>query len=379
MAESSERTSPKVVYSLGVVALLIAVLLIVFMLVTKHRAELKERDVRRAGIKAGSHVQVAFAGLAPTSRSVSFTGEARPFVTATLYAKVSGYLKEINVDKGDRVEQGRVLARITSPELDSQYFGALADATNKRNFARRELALLKEGIISQQEADDAVTAARSAEATAAALKTQRGYQVITAPFSGVVTARFADPGALLQSATAGQTAALPLVTLSRIDRLRIFVYLDQKSASQVKTGDQAQVADSTRPQLKLPARVTRISGELDPRSRTMLCELDMPNPKQRLLAGGFVQVTLTVSTPQYVQVPAAAVYEREEKSYVAIIGSNNRVHFQTVTVADSNGKEVRISEGVQKGDLVALNPGTGLTEGDVVQPVLEKEKQQQEQ
>lgn len=371
MTESGSKPAGMIVYILGSIAIVVCISLVILLLFLRHRSVGKEQRNLQAGIRAGTRVQVVVARQSPRERKVSLTGEARPFVTATLYAKVSGYLKEIPVDKGDRVEKGALLARIDSPELESQYRAALADARNKRAFARRERALLKDGVISQQEADDALAAAKSAEATAAALKTQKEYQVIRAPFAGVVTARFADPGALLQSAATGQTGALPVVTLSRTVRLRVFLYLDQKSAAAVKIGDSAIVSDATRPDVKLPAKVSRISGELDPKSRTMLCELDIDNQEGKLLAGSFVQVMLTLAAPPSVQVPSTAVYTSEERSVVAVIDGNNRVRFREVRVADSDGKQVQLSEGVVAGERLALNPGTGLREDELVQPVTE--------
>ena len=369
MAENEKHTTSRRVYILGVVAVTTCLILVALLLFFRHKSVRSEQKSRQEALRAGSRVQVATVSPAPKEHDVTLTGEARPFASVTLYAKISGYLKEIPVDKGDRVEYGALLAIIDSPELESQYLAALADAKNKRAFARRELALLKDDIISRQEAEDAQAAAKSAEANAAALGTQKGYQVIRAPFAGVVTARYADPGALLQSAATAQTSALPVVTLSRTDRLRIYLYLDQKSAGQVKLGDRAVVADATRPELKFPAQVSRISGELDPKSRTMLCELDMANKEQRLLSGGFVQATLTLSAPPYLQVPATAVYTVEEKSFVAVVTDDNRVNFRKVTIAESDGKMLRLSEGVKQGELVALNPGTGLVEGELVQPV----------
>jgi membrane fusion protein, multidrug efflux system len=365
---ADEKSSGRLVHILGITALVTCLILICLMIFVRHRAVNKELDSRRAGIKAGAHVQVAVASPSPKERIITLTGEARPYANVTLYSKVSGYLKKINVDKGDRVERGDLLALIDSPELENQYQAALVDAKNKRVFANRELALVRDGIISKQEADDAVAAAKTAEANSAALRSQKGYLEIRAPFAGIVTARFADPGALMQSAATGQTQALPVVTLSATDRLRIYLYLDQKSAGQVKLGDRGVVADAARPELKFPAQVSRISGELDPRSRTMLCELDFANRPEKIPAGGFVQVSLTMAAPPYVQVPATAVYTRGEQSFVAVVGNDNRVAFRKVTVAESDGKLLSLSEGLKGGERVALNPGTGLTEGELVQP-----------
>jgi membrane fusion protein (multidrug efflux system) len=300
---------------------------------------------------------------------VILSGEARPYATVTIYAKVSGYLRDIKVDRGDRVSRGQLMAVIESPELDRQYDAAVADAHSKRLFADREKLLIKDGVVSQQDYDNAEAAARTAEATAASLRSQKEYELIRAPFNGTVTARFVDPGALLQSATTNQTAALPVVVLSQTDRLRIFVYLDQKIAAFVKVGNQAVITDAARPEVQSEARVSRISGELDPRTRTLLVELDLDNRTGQFLAGGFVQVSLTLKSPSYAQVPVEAVFLKGEKSYVGVVGSDNRVTFRPVTVADSDGKMMLIATGLAEGARVILNPGIGISEGELVQTV----------
>ena len=328
------------------------------------RGELKTLKAERA---AGTRVPTALAGRSPAQRNVVLSGEARPFAEVTLYAKVSGYLREIHVDKGDRVSRGQLLAVLESPELDRQYDAAVADARAKRLFADRERLLVKDGAVARQDYDNAEAAAETAEQTAESLKSQKGYEIMRAPFSGTVTARFVDPGALLQSATTNQTAAQPIITLSQTGRLRIYIYLDQKNAAYVKRGDRAEVSDAARPEVRIPASVTRISGELDLKSRTLLVELDLDNREGAVLAGGFVQVSLTLQTPPRVQVPVEALLVKGEQSYVGVVGSDNRVRFREVAVVDSDGKMARSSGGLKEGERVVLNPGSGISEGQLVQ------------
>ncbi len=351
--------------------LLVAVVLLLMLFLSRH----KEGQVAAARklldqqIKAGPRVPVATALLSPGERKVQLTGEAHPYASVTLFAKVSGYLKEIRVDKGDRVKEGEVLAVIESPELDRQYDAAVADARNKRAIAERYKVLLKSDSISRQDAETAEATARIAEATEAQLKVQKGYEVLSAPFSATVTARFADPGALVQDATTSQTATLPLVSLSQTARLRIYVYLDQRNAAFVRKGDAAEVIDPARPEVRLTAMVNRISGELDDKTRTMLVELDLDNRRGTILPGGFVQVVLKLSSPPFVQIPAEALLMRGEKALAAVVGDGNRVTFRPLTIAESDGKTVRLSSGLSRGERVILNPGWGITEGAVVQPL----------
>lgn len=227
-----------VVAGIGLIALAVVLLLVLFE--NRKVYLLNEARDRQAAAKAGPEVQVVTARQAQGERQLRLTGEARAYAAVTLYAKVSGYLKEVMVDKGDRVQKGQVLAIIESPELDRQYESAVVDAQDKRRDAAREKTLFEKNLVPQQDADHAEAAAREAEANAEAFKTQKDYEVLRAPFRGTVTARFADPGALVQSAANSQTTALPVLSLSQTDRLRVYVYLDQNDASFVRVGDRAE-------------------------------------------------------------------------------------------------------------------------------------------
>lgn len=359
----------RILFIFGAVLIIIAVISMIILLEKKRLSVSSERRERTAEVKAGPEVLIVAAKRSPGGRSVSLTGEARPYATVTLYAKVSGYIKEIRVDKGDRLKKGEVLAIIESPELDQQYEATLVDAKNKRRDAVRAKSLLESDAIAIQDADHAETAALQAEANAEALRVQKDYQVIRAPFPAVVTARFVDPGALVQSAVTSQTTALPIVTISMINRIRVYVYLDQRDAALVRVGDAAVIADANRPAVRLHASVSRISGQLDDRTRTLLTEIDVDNSRGLLMAGSFVQVSLMLKTRPAVEIPAAALLTKGEKYFVAIVSSTNRVSFRPVVIYDSDAKIVKLSSGLAEGENIILNPGWGILEGDRVQPV----------
>jgi len=353
----------------GVLAVVFALLILFVLLENQHTFLMNDVKGRSAVQKAGPEVRVVTATRSPEERLVTLTGEVRPYAEVVLYAKVSGYLKKILVDKGDHVKEGQLLAVIESPELDRQYDAAVIDAQDKRRDAIREKTLREKNLISQQDADHAEAAARESEANAESLRTQKGYEVLRAPFAGTVTARYADPGALVQNAASSQTTALPLITLSQTDRLRIYVYLNQRDASSVRIGDRADISDSSRPELNLTASITRVSGELDLRTRTLLAELDVNNEKGLLLAGSFAHVLLKLTAIPAVQIPAEALLMKNEKSMVAVLTSDNRVRFRPVVIADSDAKTVRLVSGLKLGEKVVLNPGWGISDGDQVQPV----------
>src|SRR5512143_126215 len=350
--------------------LIIAALVISGILVEKRKHYLvRENHERAAAAVAGQRVRIVSATRSQGIRTVTLEGEARPFAAVTLYSKVSGYLKEIRVDKGDHVKAGQLLAVIESPEHNKQYEAAIVDAQNKRKDASRAKTLVEKKLISLQDADHAEADARVAEANAEALRTQKDYEILRAPFDSTVTARFADPGALVQSAINAQTTALPLVALSQTNKLRVYVYLDQRDASFVRLGDRAEIYDSARPDVRLPAVVSRVGGELDSKTRTLLTELDLDNKQGPILAGSFVQVSLTLRTTPLVEIPADALLSKDETALVAVVSSDNKANFRKVSVADSDGKMVRLISGLSEGELVILNPGFGISEGLHVEPV----------
>lgn len=354
----------------GLIAVLVAALGVIVLFEGQRNRVLADARARVAQAAAGPVVQVAVARRIAGSDVLTLLGEADPYQAITLYAKVSGYMKNINVDKGDHVRAGQVLAVIESPEIDKQYQAAVADAENKRLIAQRAATLVKKQMISQQDADQAEADAKVSVANREQLATLKSYETLRAPFSGTVTARFADPGALIQNATASQSSSLPLVSIAETGRLRIYVYVDQAHAAFVHLGDPATVLDPAQPSLKIAARVTRTSGEIDLKTRTLLVEIDLSNPRNRVLPGSFVQVQLQVRTPRYVEIPSDALIVHGGQTLVARLTPDNHVQFQPVVVADQTGEFVRLLSGLAEGQKIARNLGDRVAEGALVQPVV---------
>jgi membrane fusion protein, multidrug efflux system len=367
-SNGSRKTSG--LFFLGGVLVVLVVVGMLSLLMWRHKTHLETtREAGKQAVAEGPLVRVATATRAPEVKQVELVGEARPFTTTTLYAKVSGYLHEIKVDKGDAVKIGELLAVISSPEIDRQHESAVADAKNRRLEAKRAWRLLPQSGTSQQDAEAKEAAAQMAEANALAMETMKGYQILRAPFGGVVTARFVDPGALIQSATSAQTTTQPIVTLAETDRLRVYVYLDQKHSALVRIADPARVFDAARPEVSLTAQVTRTSIELDAKTRTLLTEIDVDNRSGKLIPGSFVKVALHLKMPPAVQAPCEALVVREEKTCVGILTEDLKVSYREVGVLDSDGKMMTICSGLLEGEKVLLNPGIGLSDGDKVQPV----------
>jgi RND family efflux transporter MFP subunit len=322
---------------------------------------------RITAVAKGAVVKTAVVDTAPSSRHLELLGEARPYESVTLYAKVSGYLRDVRVDKGTRVSAGDVIATIESPETDRAFAGAKAEYDNKEQIAKRITQLRARNFVSAQEAEQAEADASIAGERLGALKEQRSYQTLKAPFAGTVTARFADPGALMQSAATSQTSALPVVTVSQTNRLRVMVYLDQADASAVRAGTKATVSLDERPTFRLTSRIARVSGELDAKSRKMLAEIDLPNQDGAIVPGGFVRVTLDVPQATLPQLPADALIVRKSGTFVAVVGANGYAHLRPVHVAINDGRTVTFASGVRVGEKVALSLGSGAGDSVLVQ------------
>lgn len=201
-------------YLLGLLLLIAAGGGVALLSYSRKNKESRAAELRRSEVAAGPVVLLAPVRAAPRERRLDLQAEARPYAEVTLYAKISGYLKEILVDKGDAVRKDQLLAIIISPELDRQYDAAIADAQYKRKNAGRTSSLASAGLVAPRDAELDNSQALIADATAAGLGTQKSYTQLRAPFDGTVTARYVDPGALVQSAASSQTSALPVVTIS---------------------------------------------------------------------------------------------------------------------------------------------------------------------
>lgn len=321
--------------------------------------------------RLGPLVKTAAAVVSPADRTVKILGEAKPYASVTLYAKVSGYLKDVKVDKGDIVKKNQLLAVIESPETDKAYNAAQSDAKNKTAIAQRVNKLLARNLVSQQEADQADADSDIAKAHLETQAVLKSYEDLRAPFDGTITARFADPGALMQNAMNSQTSALPVVAISQVNQLRVYVYLDQRDASYVAKGQSAEVSLTENPDLVLTGTVARVSGELDEKTRMLLTEIDLENDKGQIVPGSLVQVALHLNTPPGVMVPTEALVLKETKTMVPVVGPDQTIRYSEVKVMDDDGKTVKIQSGLKEGEVVALNLGNTLPEGSKVRPQTE--------
>jgi RND family efflux transporter MFP subunit len=282
-----------------------------------------------------------------------------------MYSKVSGYLKKVNVDKGDTVKAGQILAVIDDPELLDRYHQAESDYKIKKVTYERLANVRKESpdVIAKQDVDVAEANYQGAKHALEQLASMLDYRQVRAPYGGVVTARFVDPGALIQAATSSATQAVPLFTIMDASTLRLYVNVPQEDAPYVKAGTPASISVLDAAGKKLEAKVTRSTQALDPATRTMLVEIDIPNPSRDLTPGMFAEVTLDLRRHRDALVvpPAALISEKSGKAVFVVKDAVAR-KVQVKTDID-DGLWVEVASGLTGDEDVVVTGKSRLTDG----------------
>jgi membrane fusion protein, multidrug efflux system len=324
-----------------------------------------ELHQEQATAEAGPRTDVVTVTSDPPAGHITLLGESHSYLESILYAKISGYLKTVLVDKGDLVKAGELLATIESPETDAQYRAAIANARNLGRISERDQHLVRRDMVAHQDAETAAANARVANQDVANLAALTSYEMIRAPFTGEITARYVDPGALVQAATNS-----PILRVSDTHHERLYVYPDQQQSAHIRVGDLAEITDPAKPGIKIAARVTRLSGEFDPTTRTMLTEIDFYNHRNVIPPESFVEVTIAYrQDAHYLQIPAEALVLRETKTFVAVVSADNRISYKPVVVVNDDGTHVTVRSGLLPGERVALNLSANVPEGGRIQPV----------
>jgi len=358
-------------YLCGLVLVAAAFAAVGYFHLSRNQTVTVAREARANVVNRGPRVEVVAASQGPSERTITMLADVRANATAILYAKVSGYVKSVAVDRGDRVEAGQVVAVIESPEIDQQYAAAVTDLEHKRRNLARSQELLAKGNTTQVAMFQFETDARVAESNVKGLETMKGYQTIRAPFSGRVTARFVDPGALITNAQTNMVSALPIMTVSDDSRLRVFCYVQQQDVPFVNVGDVADVIDASNPDRNMKAKITRMTGELETRTRTMQIEINIDNTEGFLVAGSFANVTLHIPIKSYPQIPVSGLLVRGNDSFVAMV-EDDTLRYRPIRVASTDGNTVTVAEGLRQGDRIAINLPDEMTDGAKVQPILRK-------
>jgi membrane fusion protein, multidrug efflux system len=320
--------------------------------------------------QAGPHVLVSDVLEPPTTSHLKLPATIRGYDETDIFAKIPGYLKTIKVDKGDKIQKGELLAILTSPELDQQVATARANYNLARVTDKRYQQLVRSQVIPQQTADEThFTMLQDKAILDQDIATQQ-YETITAPFDGIVTARYIDPGHLVPAnTTPGTPGSGAIISVSRMAPLRVFVYVPQNVAPFIKNGDAATITAMGYAGQKFTGTITRHPEALSPDTRTMLVEVDLPNENQALYPGMYANAEFIVAMGSgSPMVPDDALIFRDGKVYVPVV-RNNQLHLAEVTLGYDNGQTVEVTSGIDPKDKVAVNVGQAARDGENVQPV----------
>jgi RND family efflux transporter MFP subunit len=305
-------------------------------------------------------------------------GAAQAFTEAPIYARTSGYLKSWNTDIGTQVTKGQLLAEIESPEVDQQLSQARADlATARANEAlsnstnARWQGLLSTESVSKQDADeksgDAAAkkaAADSAAANVARLHDLESFKRVVAPFSGVITARNTDIGALIN---AGQSTGSELFRIADTHKLRIYVRVPETFAAATRPGLEADLRFTEQPNRTFAAKTVRTSNALDPILRTLQVELELDNAKGEILPGAYAEVHFKLPTSaETLRLPANTVLFRAAGLQVATLDSEHRVKLKSIVQGRDFGNAIEVLSGLEPNDTVVLNPPDSIADGVLV-------------
>jgi len=304
-------------------------------------------------------------------------GSMQAYEESPIYARTNGYLLKWYKDIGSRVNKGELLADIDTPEVDQELSQARAARQQTaaqldlaRISAERYKALRKTDSVSQQDTDTQTSGYAQAEANLAAadanvrrLEEMESFKHVYAPFSGVLTKRNVDPGALINAGGAGT----PMFTMARVDPLRVFVNVPQAYFPAIKTGMPAYVTLQEIAAQKFKATVARTADAIDPATRTLLTEVDVPNKNEQLLPGSFGEVHFSPKIDvAKVTVPVNAMLFRQEGPRVAVVGQDNKVQLRSITIGRDYGTTLEVVQGVTLEDRIIINPSDSLEDGQKV-------------
>lgn len=316
------------------------------------------------------HVQVMKPQRRDVARTLTLPANISPWYRATLYAKVSGYLKWIGFDKGDKVKKGQLLAVIDAPEVRADYEQAESDYAIKKLTYERLLSVWKENpdVIAKQDVDVAEAAAEGTKQLMERRRTLMEYTKVTAPFSGVITARFADPGALIQAATGSATQATPLFTLMDMNPVRIYVSVPQESAVLAKPGVPTTLSVKELPGQEFKGSITRTTEALDPATRTLLVEIDLPNKDHLLQPGMFINATLYLERhPNALTLPPAAIEPAKNATAKAVfVVEKGKVRRVPIKTDVDDGAWVEVVEGLTGDEDIVVVGKSNLQDGQAV-------------
>ena len=378
----------RILLAAGAVFAVLFVVGVVPRLVLHHRLE-TAADAVRTGLPV---VSTANPRRAPAVFDLPLPGSMEAILETGIWARTNGYLKARYVDIGDHVNKGQQLADIDTPEVDQQLMQAIATMNQDKatvvkfeadlalaRSTQRRYVVAGPGTVSKQQIDERTSAVTDAEkvvdagratvnadeANVRRLLELQSFQKVYAPFDGVITVRNVDPGSLI---TAGSTTGTTeLFTLAQVDVLRIFVSVPQSNAPDIKVGESAKVSVRQLPGRSFTGKVTRTAGAIDPASRTLLTEVDVPNPEGLLLSGSYATVRFRIERPDPpLVIPQSALLIDANGVRVALVDPDGTLHYQPVQIGRDSGNTVEVLSGLAPTDVLATGLSPNVADGSRV-------------
>lgn len=289
---------------------------------------------------------------------------------ADLGAKVSGHVTELNVDIGSVVKAGAVLARIAVPELVQARNAASAQVVAMRSAYERTAELAERNSITQRSLAEAKSRLDTAIAEEAEAEAAMAYATIQAPFDGVVTARTIDPGDMVFEASSPKGSGQALLRVAKTDVIRVKSYVPERDSTWADVGDSVTVAFDALPGRTFAGKIARLSGVLDPATRTMLVEVDLPNSDERIRPGFYGRTEITLERRAgALALPNAAVRDEGGNAFVFTVGANNTAKRVPVSLGLQDSGWTEIESGLSGNERVIAGAVTGLSDGTAVRPV----------
>ncbi len=366
------------------------------------------------GDRASAEVSVGVVkiGRKALGRTLTLSSELVPFQEIDVYAKESGYVKQLNVDYGSRVQANQILATLEIPELqlqvkqdDAAIQNAADQITHAQNLVSRaeaqynvlqlqfdrldKVAKSKAGLVAQQEVDDsegrALAAAAQVEAAKSNLQSAQSqlqsaqakrerdqvlfdYSKITAPFAGTVTQRFANLGTLLQAGTSSSTQAMPLVRLSQDDLFRLVIPVPESYVQYIHLGDPVNVFVASLNRT-FPGKVARFSVDVRADTRTMHTEVDVPNTGRVLLPGLYAQATINLEQKGHaISLPLQALNQANNQTTVDVVDAAGKIEVRPVVIGIETDTDAEVVSGLREGEMVVVSDRSSLKPGEKVRP-----------
>lgn len=361
------------------VAALLALLLLGGVVVLVNRSMQARALADATAIHALQYVTTTQPSSGGDGMAVTLPGTLQGVIESTVYARSSGYLVRWTKDIGASVKKGELLAEINAPEIDQQLHQAEAARAQSassealaKSSAERWQSLRQHDAVTQQELDERLSAYKQAEADLAAaeanvqrLRSLQSFNKVAAPFDGVVTRRNVDVGDLVNAGNGG--AGQALFSLAQVDPLRLYIYVPQAYANQIKIGDAVKVSLAERSGETYVGSIARTARAIDPATRTLQVEIRVPNPAGELFSGAYVQVGLPIKGGRAATVvPTNVLLFRPDGPRVAVVDPSGRVRLALVKLGTDYGNSVEVIDGVDATDRIIVNPADSLADGDVV-------------